>query len=284
MNRREFLTYSSLFLAGSAIRLRGEGVSNFFDSVMEKALAENRELYTIDDNIKWFGLKMLGIPYKGGTLDITGDENCIVNFNGLDCVTFFENVLCLARIIAKGKNTEQDLLNEVTFTRYREGRLDGYLSRLHYTADWIYDNVRKGVVRDVTPVIGGNEKKFNVDFMSANPHYYPKLSRQPESIAKLKEIEADINNRTYFWIPKALVSKHTAQIQTGDIICFTTSIEGLDYSHIGIAYRQSGLVLSMLHASTDKKKVIIEEDLVKYINSVKKHTGITVLRPLEPEQ
>lgn len=67
-----------------------------------------------------------------------------MNLTGLDCVTFFENVLDMARIFRQGKYEFDDLLAAVTHTRYRGGKLDGYLSRLHYTADWIHDNVAKG--------------------------------------------------------------------------------------------------------------------------------------------
>ena len=34
--------------------------------------------------------------------------------------------------------------------RYRDGVIDGYTSRLHYTSDWIENGVRQGFLEDVT--------------------------------------------------------------------------------------------------------------------------------------
>lgn len=113
-----------------------------------------------------------GTPYIANTLEGPGDEICRINFEGLDCVTFYELVLCIARIIKKGKINIIDLVDEVVFVRYRGGVIDGYESRLHYTSDWIYDNVKKNIITNVTKSLGGIEFNTNVYFMSSNSDKY----------------------------------------------------------------------------------------------------------------
>src|SRR5437762_1637668 len=94
-------------------------------------------------------MELLGTPYVGATLELDDRvESCSVNLLGLDCVTLYETSLCFARMLRHDGRTPADLLREIQFTRYRGGKLDGYLSRLHYTSDWIYDNARKAVVHD----------------------------------------------------------------------------------------------------------------------------------------
>ncbi|UCC41535.1 MAG: DUF1460 domain-containing protein, partial [Candidatus Aminicenantes bacterium] len=69
------------------------------------------------------GKLLIGTKYVGGTLEGEGPEICRIDLTGLDCVTFFENVLCIARIIKKRKTTFDDFKAEVTYTRYRGGML-----------------------------------------------------------------------------------------------------------------------------------------------------------------
>ena len=49
----------------------------------------------------------------------------------------------------------------------------------------------------------------------------------------------------------------------------------------GLCYRDEGGVLRLLHGSTTRKAVILDEDLATYLTSVPTHSGIMVARPLE---
>ena len=101
------------------------------------------------------GQRFLGAPYEPATLEREGPEELVVNLRAFDCVTFVENAVVLAGLIRAGKTGFADYLAALERIRYRRGRLDGYASRLHYFTDWLYDNGRKGIVRDVTRAIGG---------------------------------------------------------------------------------------------------------------------------------
>ncbi len=253
-----------------------------FDEIIEKALSNSWETLPMGLLMGRIGLEFLETPYVGGTLDINKDEKCVVNLLELDCVTFFENVLGIARILKKGKHSFNDLIEQITETRYRNGVLKDYTSRLHYTAEWIIDNEKKGIVRDISNSVGGSKLNINVWFMSENPEKYNALKNHPDYVPIIKSIEQVINSRKYWFLPKEKVKIYDQLINTGDIIAIATSIPGLDYSHTGIAYRDDDDNLRLMHASSAKKKVILDVPISDYLASSSKATGISVIRAFEP--
>ncbi len=252
-----------------------------FFRIIQRTLKEEWASLPINECMGKIATLFIGTDYVGGTLEGKGPEICRVDLTGLDCVTFFENVLCLARILKKKNTSFGDFLEELTFTRYRKGILTDYTSRLHYTSDWIQDNEEKRVVKNVTKELGGEELSVRVSFMSENPGYYPALREFPEFIETITEIEKEINKRKHWYLPRKKIKSVHKRLQTGDIIAVTTSKEGLDYSHTGLVFRDEKNKIRFLHASSAKKKVLLDVQLHKYIKSVNTHTGITVARPLE---
>ena len=254
---------------------------NIFSRMIKRAKEEKWDSLPIGECVGNIGLLLVDTEYVAGTIEGEGPEICRVDLTGLDCVTFYENVLCTARILKKGKTTYADFIAELTLTRYRAGKLTDYTSRLHYTSDWIYDNEKKKVVRNITRKIGGKEYPVEVSFMSKNPGYYPALKEFPEFIKTIAQFEEEISKRRHWYIPKGKVRKTQKHIRTGDIIGLATNKEGLDYAHTGLAYRDGKGKLRFLHASSKKKKVLLDTELYKYIKSVETFTGITVARPQE---
>lgn len=295
MNRRSFV--STILLAAAAPTVVGQNLRRsrkkntdpqattrfIFSQAMRKATLSQLQRKPIGDVMGEIGLLFLGTPYVGGTLEGPGPETCRIDLTGLDCVTFFENVLDMARIIKKNSPTFEALVQEVTFTRYRSGTVNGYESRLHYTSEWISDNVSKGVVSDVSRELGGIIFPLEVGFMSQNPRYYPALKDNPESVERMRQIEQTINSTTRYYIPKDQIQNIESQLRTGDIIAITTSKVGLDYSHTGMIRRDEQGRARFVHASLTKKKVIIDGTISEYVEGVRSHTGISVLRPLEPK-
>jgi cell wall-associated NlpC family hydrolase len=238
----------------------------------------------IDSTVIKAALFFLNVPYVAGTLEINKEEKLVVNLRELDCMTFVENCLALARSLQFSYQDMDSFERELRKIRYRGGLINGYVSRLHYTSDWIFDNVGKGIIEDMTYALGGHKLKLNVHFMSENYQKYPHLANNPEEVKHIEATEREINARgNYYYIPKQEIAKHQSLIKSGDIICFTTSISGLDISHLGIAYWNKGR-LTFIHASSTAKKVIINpESLSDYCSMVKSNTGIMVLRPSSVE-
>lgn len=228
----------------------------------------------MDETAKFF----LGVPYVDKTLEYE-PERLIVNLREMDCMTFVENVLALAEASASGTPSWQTYLEKLQQIRYRDGKIEDYTSRLHYTSDWIYENEKKGLIADITKEIGGVPLAMDVSFVSTHPESYMQLQSHPEYIAVMAKKEKEINSRQYYYIPKEEIDKREAQIRTGDIVCFVTSIKGLDISHVGIVHKE-GDKMTFIHASSGKKRVIFnEESLQDYVLGIKKSKGIMVLRP-----
>ena len=220
-------------------------------------------------------------------------ERCIMDLTGLDCVTFFENTLNISRTakikqyeITQNPNsiTFRDILDQIEYTRYRGGNMDGYTSRLHYTSEWILDNVKKGVVKDVTKELGGKPFPVNIGFMSANPQYYPQLVAEPTLVRKIKGIENEINAQKHWYIPNAQVKDIESKLQTGDIIAIATNKAGLDYSHTGMIIKNAKGMALFIHASSAKKRVYLDKRISTYLSESSTSIGISVLRPQDPNQ
>jgi len=280
MNRRKFILNSTL--TGFSLLLPNIIFSNtsIFDKIIKDAKKLMWHKLPINELIIKVAKNFIGIPYVAYTLEINEKEQCVVDLNGLDCVTFFENSLCLARIIKKQLYTFNDLIKEVTFTRYRDGILIDYTSRLHYTSDWINNNVQKKVVRMIGEEYNFPSFKPNVYYMSNNPDKYKQLENNPKFIEEIKKIENQINKLNLYFIPKDNISEYVKYIQNGDIIALRTNIEGLDYSHTGLAFKVKDTV-RLFHASTTTGNVLIDVNIEEYLKNKKRDVGITVIRALE---
>lgn len=220
----------------------------------------------------------LNTPYVAATLE-KDPEGLVVNLRELDCTTFVETVFALSKTVLDGDETFDAFCRNLRLFRYRDGVIDGYISRLHYTSDWIFNNEKNGLVDDVSQKIGGERLPLALSFMSKHADKYPLLKGKTDLIAQIADMEQTINARTYYYIPKDRLEDCSQGIQNGDMIGFVTSIEGLDISHVAIAKWVSGK-LTFVHASSSHKKVIVEpRTMNEYLQAITKNTGVVVIRP-----
>ncbi|GMU85960.1 MAG: xylanase [Ignavibacteriales bacterium] len=245
------------------------------------AVSKNLAELPISDVITEIGKSFLGVNYEAFTLEKPGDESLVVNLRGLDCTTFLENSFVFARLIKQGKTEFNDYLAELQYIRYREGKINGYPSRLHYFTDWIYENQKKGIVKDITKEIGGVAYTKKVSFMTENKNLYKQINGNAEYLKAIENTEREINSRKYFYIPKKDVAAAEAKIKNGDLIAITSSVNGLDINHVGIAVEVGGRIHFMHAPLVGSKVQITEVPLDKYLAGIKKHTGVMVLRPTE---
>jgi hypothetical protein len=237
----------------------------------------------INDVIVKIGESFLGTEYLAHALEEDGDEQLVINLSGLDCTTLVENSLALARCVKLDSTSFENYLDELQFIRYRDGIVDGYPSRLHYFSDWITDNIFKGVIEDETKQLGGIPIKFNLNFMSTHPDSYKQLKENPDLIPVIQMQEQAINSREYYYIPKDEFESKEKLIRSGEIIAITTTVEGLDIGHIGIAVKMDDGRIHLLHAPNVNTKVqITEEPLADYLMKYKRHSGVIILKALEP--
>lgn len=232
---------------------------------------------TINELVVEIGKTFRGTPYVEKTLEIPGPEQLVIDLQGVDCTTYLETVVTLARIAQRGENDYDIFENELEYIRYRKGLNEGYPSRLHYFSDWIAVNQEKGILKDITEEIGGVPYQNKPTFMTENPQFYPQLSNR-ENVEQLQNIEASIRIRDYFFIPKDQINEVENQIQSGDLIAITTSISNLDMVHVGFAVEQNGRI-HLIHASSANKEVeISDKPLHDYLAGNKSQSGIMVAR------
>ena len=230
-----------------------------------------------DQLVLEIGKFFVGTPYRAGTLEMKGGERLVVNLREHDCFTFVENVVALAWLV-KSRQKSFDVFRRVLLKiRYRQGRLQGYPSRLHYFSDWIHDNQKKGFVRDMTADVGGRPLIKAITFMTAHPGLYPPL-KNATNLRRMKSVERTINKRSRHFIPKRAVRGLEDRIRDGDLIATTTSTEGLDVQHVGLAVRVKHRT-HLLHASSVEKKVVVsQKTLYRYLMESSTRSGIMVVR------
>ncbi len=238
------------------------------DGLLEKDLGQT---------IVAVGKTFIGTPYVAKTLEIGETETLVVNLHGLDCTTFVENVLAFSLLLKEEKTDFDSFTNKLKTIRYKDGRLDGYASRLHYFSEWIANNEKKGLIQDITAVIGGREITKEINFMSGHRDLYPFL-KDDANFEKIKASENFLNDQAICILPQEEIKANEPMIQSGDIIALTTSIKGLDITHTGIATMEADGRIHLLHASSSGEVKVSELPLVDYLKKISKNTGIMVAR------
>ena len=228
------------------------------------------------------GKTFKGIPYVAKTLEIGAVESLVVNLQGLDCTTYVENVLAFSTLLKNNDsdfNSFTDILEKI---RYKDGKLDGYGSRLHYFTEWIRNNEQKGLIKDITAEIGGIPIEKEINFMGTHRELYPFL-KDDKNFEKILVTEKELAKNPFCYLPQDQIESNEHLIQTGDIIALATSINGLDVTHTGIATRETDGRIHLLHASTGSMQVeVTKKPLSEYLKGVKKNIGIVVARPVQP--
>lgn len=257
-----------------------------FDRLVAQARAGNWAALPIGERTATVGRAMVGTRYVNYTLEIDDRiEAPSVNFDGLDCWTFFELALGFARMLDEPQAnwTPATLLRYIELDRYRGGRCTGdYLSRLHYLEDWLYDNDKRGLVDDLTRRLGGVRVPHSAREMTAGWRQYRYLRNNPSLLRPLGRMEAEVTSRGLAQIPKSRVAAIEPKLRSGDIIGIV-SRDGRRFatSHVGLAVRDSDGTLRFMHASAPRNygKVVVDSRLRDYLYRFGSHTGIVVARP-----
>jgi hypothetical protein len=231
---------------------------------------------SIDETILQIGQTFLGLPYEGGTLE-GPVEKLICKLDAFDCYTFVENVMAISLAKHSKQPTFENYMRILQDLRYRNSKIDGYGSRIHYFTDWAKTAETNHYLKDLSPILG--VKMDNpINFMSQHRNLYPSFAKDDKILADIVLMEKNLAKKVIYHIKKEDFSTYEPAIKTGDIIAFTSTVPGLDVNHEGFAVRKNGK-LYLMHASIEKKKVIIsEETLQQYLMRIKKHAGVMVLR------
>lgn len=220
-----------------------------------------RHVASLGERMRRIARLLRGRPYVVNPLGGGPDrpEVLTLELAGFDCVTYVETVLALA--LAGSVREVPDLLRRM---RYREGRLD-WRARHHYMIEWIRENVRQGLVRNLTRGPGTRLLTRRVDVV---PGLRPRTLRF----------------RCFF---KKALPRVRERIRDGDLIFFVSTRPWLDIFHVGLLFVESEsaraegqtprprLILS--HASR-RQGCVLEQDLEEFLKE-NRMSGFLLVRP-----
>jgi hypothetical protein len=257
-----------------------------FHRIVGRAVAGRWGQLPMGDRMLTLARELEGVPYVGYTLEIHDRIECpSVRFDGLDCWTFFECVLGLARMIETPKPAYAwtDLLAEIEWTRYRGGVCTGgYLERIHYLDEWFFDNFARQNVLDLTRKLPGAERlrgRRSTE-MTTLWKSYRYLRENPGLRGPMRQSELEVEKLPVWYVPKAKVPAMERHLQSGDIIGIVTRDQGGVCSHVGLAARDADGTLRFMHASKNHQAVVVDSRLSVYLDRFKSHAGIMAARPL----
>ena len=254
----------------------------FIATLFSAAPAMGQQLNATNETLM-NAVSMLDVPYVANVLEKNDVEELVLNTDELDCTTFVE--YAVAMTLAPEKNNQKDepvFAEYVQKLRYRDGKIDGYPSRLHYMTEWAQNAIKQGLLKDITAENSEYTMTAQAGFMTAHPNLYRHLANSRANVQKMREIEQRINGTKVSYVPKDKLPDYGYNwINDGDIIMFTTNEPGLDVAHMGIAMNVAGK-LTLIHASSVEKKVTVSKFTIsKMLADNSKWTGIRVLRVMK---
>lgn len=258
-----------------------------FRELMARGRRENWARQPIGDRTATVGRALIGIPYENFTLEIDDHiESPSVNFNGLDCWTYYEIALGCARILKlpEQRQTPRALLHMIEVERYRNGVCNGsYTSRMHHLEEVFHDNERRGLGTNVTRSLGGDRLQRQVRYMPTVWRSYRYLRNNRQLVPELERIEARISTLPVYHVPKQRVASIENRLQNGDVIAITSTWQHGYTSHVGLALRE-GQRCRFMHATSERDKgrrTIIDGTISSYLNERANRAGIIVFRPVD---
>ncbi|MGA7934012.1 MAG: N-acetylmuramoyl-L-alanine amidase-like domain-containing protein, partial [Kovacikia sp.] len=141
--------------SASPISLRGADAGRF-RQIMQYAVGRSLNQRPLGEIVQAIAHQLLGSTYRPNLLERSRQEDLVVSLTQFDCVLFVETVLALAKGVAVQDYSDLSFMARLQNQRYREGRLNGYCSRLHYFSEWISDNQQRGNVLNLTAQLGGS--------------------------------------------------------------------------------------------------------------------------------
>jgi Protein of unknown function (DUF1460) len=264
-----------------------KGEAKFY-AILAKAEREGWRKLPIGERTALIAREMAGVPYVNYSLEVDDKiESPVVNLQGMDCWTFYENALAISRLLTHkpGPYKPEDMLQMVEIERYRNGICTGnYLSRMHHIEEVFHDNQRRGYATNITSRLPGALRlRREIKEMTVQWKNYRYLKHNPSLIEPMGSIEAQVSKLPVYHIPKDKVRVAENYLQNGDICAITTNSLGGYTSHVGLIIRLKGRAY-FTHATSDRDKgrmTIVDRPITDYLSGNSKHAGIIVCRPLE---
>ena len=241
------------------------------------------------------GVKYLEFPMGEGPQG-RYDSDPFVRLDRVDCVTFVEQSLAMARA-----RTAEGMLEELTRIRYKNGVMT-YQDRNHFTeADWLPNNIAAGIVRDITAEVAGSDTRTITKLISKRAWYAAKTVKDLKGprIQGLSEAEkqalvdewrasgASIPDQTVSlaYLPIEKLGAHARDIPSGTIVSLVRadkpSIPTI-VSHMGLIVQKDGHTYLRHAAQNDRViDVLVPGYFDKYKTSKWALLGLNLAAPAE---
>jgi len=259
-----------LFLALSQRPEGFEETWNNLETYLERSNME-RDIHSV---VQFF----VGRPYLVGSLEGEGPETLRYHLDGFDCFTLTESAIAFSLLKEPDQEAYEDLLLK---TRYRDGKLQGYQSRLHYATEWGDRAVELGILEDVTSGFKGAQPwSKTIDFMTKHRSAYAKLADE-QVFNDIEKFEKRLSQRKRNYVGLDELEANKNNFLQGDIIMILTKKNGLDVGHfcyVTEPISDKSTSIGMVHASSTQKKIVRVEDMFQYIRNYPKVLGVMVFR------
>ena len=222
-----------------------------------------------------------GVPYGEGSYGLPA-RHALVNITEMNCVTFVENFLAIAFTHEDFRHQQQKPDEEMRFERYVHylNKLRYYNGvnryghdRIHYFTDCMRVLCNEGTMEDIGKAAGAPFTK-KIHYISSNERKFGIAN-----MARVREIEADMSKAERYYYPLDSALNYLPYARTGDIVGMTSTVDGLDVSHVGIISVVNG-ELRITHASSVAHKIVLEKPFVPYLKKYHRTlTGFVVYRP-----
>lgn len=264
-----------------------KGEAKFY-AVVAKAERENWRKLPLGERTIRIARELVGVPYVNYSLEVHDRvESPVVNLVGMDCWTYYENALAIARMLhyKPGPYKPTDMLHMIEVERYRDGKCNGnYLSRMHHLEEVFYDNHRRGYAANITSKLPGAQRmQREIREMTVQWQSYRYLKANPALIKPMGQVEARVSKLPFYHVPKNRVRSVETYLRNGDICAITTHWKFGYTSHVGLIVRIKDRAY-FAHATSDRSKgrmTIIDRPITDYLNGSAKHAGIVICRPYD---
>jgi hypothetical protein len=233
------------------------------------------------------GKAINGTPYGNYTLEIDDRiESPSVNFERLDCWTYYEASLAFARMVKCSPSlwSREALLHYIELERYRNGQCTGnYLSRMHHLEEVFADNQRRGLGKNVTRSLGGVPVRRNIREMQGAWRHYRYLRSDKSLIPRIAQVEARVSALPVTYIPRSRVAGIESRLQDGDVLAIASKDPSGYTSHVGLALRD-GANCRFMHATSSRSKgrcCVVDARISSYLQQKSSNMGLIVFRPSE---
>lgn len=250
-------------------------VNDNYASLMEmkKFWLSAQSIHGLYERLDYFTRKLIGKPYRlgpmgEGYLDSI-ETKPLVYLDSVDCVTFVEHALALARA-----PHEDSLFWELQRIRYKDGKI-GYANRKHYmVADWVADSKYAKII----PMAGDTviqRTMPKVDF------FKPKRLKYRVNGKEAKDSPMDLR-----YLPYEKALEFAGKPYAGPMmvvgVAFIAKSEKIDATHTGFVVLRPGEKPVLRHASSLRKQVV-EQPFAEYLESRRgKLPGITLFEFVQP--